>query len=68
MVSVFVAFIRMVYGRMIYMSLPSSELTVDITIAHLVSRHFAPVPFLLSSYFMLSRFDFQVQEFDRHGG
>ena len=48
MVGVFVAFIRVVYGRMIYMSLPkSSDLTVDITIVHLVTRHFAPLPFLL---------------------
>ena len=46
MVGVFVAFIRVVYGRMIYMSLPLSELTVDIIIVHLVTGHFAPLPFL----------------------
>ena len=51
MVGVFVAFIRVVYGRTIYMSLPSSELTVDITIVHLVTGHFAPLPFLLQQFF-----------------
>ena len=29
MVGVFVAFIRVVYGRMIYMSLPKYRLTID---------------------------------------
>ena len=33
MVGVFVAFIRVVYGRMIYMSLPRYELETDIRFA-----------------------------------
>ena len=47
MVGVFVTFIRVVYGRMIYMSVPSFSLTIDIPVVHLVTRPFESLPFLL---------------------
>ena len=46
MVGVFVAFIRVVYGRMIYMSLPSGNRSSGIDIVYLQARGLvAPKPF-----------------------